>query len=154
KWMRGLKGGAVFKGHARFTGPNEVQVGSERLTADRIFLDVGGRPLVPKMPGLDGVPYLTNVTMMNLDVLPEHLIVIGGSYIGLEFAQMFRRFGSRVTVVEMGPHLVGREDEDVSLEIESFLKKEGVELRLNAKCLSVQKETGGISVGVDCTAGA
>src|SRR4029079_2058625 len=105
------------------------------------------RPLVPKMPGLDSAPYLTNVTMMDLDVLPEHLIVVGGSYIGLEFAQMFRRFGSRGTVVEMGPHLVGREDEDVSLEIESFLQKEGIALRLNAKCLSVQKEAGGISLG-------
>ena len=153
KWMRGLKDGNVFQGHARFTGPNEVQVGPDKLTAGKIYINVGGRPLAPKIPGLDGVPYLTNVTMMDLDILPEHLIVVGGSYIGLEFAQMFRRFGSRVTVVEMGPHLIGREDEDVSVEIESFLKNEGIELRLNAKCLSVQKEPGGVSIGVDCTQG-
>src|SRR5215467_7293341 len=140
KWMRGLAGAQVVRGHARFVAPAEIQVGAERLTADRIFLNVGGRPLVPAMPGIDATPYLTNVTMMDLDSLPEHLLVIGGSYIGLEFAQMFRRFGSRVTVVEMTPHLIGREDEDVSLEIESFLQKEGIELRLNAKCLSLKRE--------------
>jgi pyruvate/2-oxoglutarate dehydrogenase complex dihydrolipoamide dehydrogenase (E3) component len=154
KWMRGLPGAQVVRGHARFVGPAEIQVGSERLTADRIFLNVGGRPLVPAMPGIETAPHLTNVTMMDLDSLPEHLLVIGGSYIGLEFAQMFRRFGSRVTVVEMTPHLVGREDEDVSLEIESFLQKEGIELRLNAKCLSLKREADGVSVGVDCTQGA
>ena len=154
KWMRGLAGAQVVRGHARFVAPTEIQVGSERLTADRIFLNVGGRPLVPAMPGIDTAPYLTNVTMMDLDSLPEHLLVIGGSYIGLEFAQMVRRFGSRVTVVEMTPHLVGREDEDVSLEIESFLQKEGIELRLNAKCLSLKGEADGVSVGVDCTEGA
>ena len=154
KWMRGLKNSSVFHGHASFTAPNEVQVGSDKLTADKIYINVGGRPVAPNMPGLDTVPYLTNVTMMDLDVVPEHLIVVGGSYIGLEFAQMFRRFGSRVTVVEMGPHLIGREDEDVSIEIESFLKQEGIDLRLNAKCLSVQKEAGGISIAVDCTAGS
>lgn len=154
KWMLGLKRGKVYRGHARFVGPAEVQVGSERLTAGRIFLDVGGRPLVPRMPGADSVPYLTNVTLMDLDVVPEHLIVVGGSYVGLEFAQMFRRFGSRVTVVEMAPHLIGREDEDVSQEVEAILRKEGIELRLNAKCLSVQKEANGLSVGVECTDGA
>lgn len=154
KWMRGLAGAHVVRGHARFVAPTEIQVGPERLTADKIFLNVGGRPLVPAMPGIDTAPYLTNVTMMDLDALPEHLLVIGGSYIGLEFAQMFRRFGSRVTVVEMTPHLVGREDEDVSLEIESFLQEEGVELRLNAKCLSLKREVDGVSVGVDCTEGA
>ena len=154
KWMRGLAGAQVYRGHARFVAPAEIQVGAERLTADRIFLNVGGRPLVPAIPGVDTAPYLTNVTMMDLDSLPEHLLVIGGSYIGLEFAQMFRRFGSRVTVVEMTPHLIGREDEDVSLEIESFLQEEGIELRLNAKCLSLKREADGVSVGVDCGEGA
>jgi len=154
KWMEGLKDATVYRGHARFVAPAEVQVGSERLAADKIFVDVGGRPLVPKMPGLDGVPYLTNVAMMDLDFVPEHLLVIGGSYVGLEFAQMFRRFGSRVTVVEMGPRLVGREDEDVSLAIHDFLRAEGIELRLGAECLSVQKEADGVSVGVDCKEGA
>src|SRR5262249_39511021 len=99
KWMRGLKGGAVFNGHARFLDPNTVEVGSEKIQGDRIFLDVGGRPLVPKLKGIERVPYLTNQSLMEVDFVPEHLIVVGGSYIGLEFGQMFRRFGSRVTIV-------------------------------------------------------
>jgi pyruvate/2-oxoglutarate dehydrogenase complex dihydrolipoamide dehydrogenase (E3) component len=154
KWMRKLTGAKVFLGHARFVGAAEIQVDSERLSADRIFIDVGGRPLVPKMPGLDTVPYLTNVAIMDLDFVPQHLIVIGGSYVGLEFAQMFRRFGSRVTVVEMAPRLVAREDEDVSLAIQDFLRSEGVELRLGAECLSVQREAAGLSVGLDCAEGS
>ena len=154
KWMEGLKDAKLYRGHARFVGPTEVQIDSQTLTAEKIFLDVGGRPLIPKMPGLDGVPYLTNVSMMELDFVPEHLVVVGGSYIGLEFGQMFRRFGARVTLVEMGPRLVGREDEDVSLEIEKILREEGIELRLNAQCLSVHKEADGLSIGMDCTEGA
>jgi pyruvate/2-oxoglutarate dehydrogenase complex dihydrolipoamide dehydrogenase (E3) component len=154
KWMRKLTRAKVFLGHARFVGAGEIQVDSERLSADRIFIDVGGRPLVPKMPGLDAVPYLTNVAIMDLDFVPQHLIVIGGSYVGLEFAQMFRRFGSRVTVVEMAPRLVAREDEDVSLAIQDFLRGEGVELRLGAECLSVQRESAGLSVGLDCAEGS
>jgi len=154
KWMEGLKGAKVYRGHARFTGKNSVRVGSDQLTADKIFLNVGGRPLIPKMPGLDSVSYLTNVTMMDLDFIPEHLVVIGGSYVGLEFAQVMRRFGSRVTVVEMGPRVVGREDEDVSLEIQRFLADEGIALRLHAQCISARKEPGGLSVGLDCKEGA
>jgi pyruvate/2-oxoglutarate dehydrogenase complex dihydrolipoamide dehydrogenase (E3) component len=154
KWMEGLKGAKVYRGHARFVAPAEIQIGSERLGADKIFVDVGGRPLVPKMPGLDGVPYLTNVEIMELDFVPEHLLVIGGSYVGLEFSQMFRRFGSRVTVVEMGPRLVAREDEDVSLAIQEILRAEAIELRLGAECLSVQKDADGLSVGLGCQEGA
>jgi pyruvate/2-oxoglutarate dehydrogenase complex dihydrolipoamide dehydrogenase (E3) component len=154
KWMQGLKGAKVYRGHARFTGKDTVQVGSEQLGAERIFVNVGGRPLIPKMPGLESAPYLTNETMMDLDYVPGHLLVIGGSYVGLEFAQMVRRFGSRVTVVEMGPRLVGREDEDVSAAIQEILRAEGIELRLGAQCLSVQKDADGISVGVDCSEGA
>jgi pyruvate/2-oxoglutarate dehydrogenase complex dihydrolipoamide dehydrogenase (E3) component len=154
KWMEELKGAKVYRGHARFVTPAQIQVGSERLGADKIFLDVGGRPLIPKMPGLDSAPYLTNETMMDLDFIPGHLLVIGGSYVGLEFAQMVRRFGSRVTVVEMGPRLVGREDEDVSAAIQEILRAEGVALRLGAECLSVQKETDGLSIGLDCSEGA
>jgi pyruvate/2-oxoglutarate dehydrogenase complex dihydrolipoamide dehydrogenase (E3) component len=154
KWMEGLKGGKVYRGHARFTAKNSVEVNGEQLTAEKIFLDVGGRPSVPKMPGIETVPYLTNVTMMDVDFVPEHLIVVGGSYVGLEFAQMFRRFGARVTVVEMGPRLVGREDEDVSAEIRSFLEDEGIAVRVNAECLSAQKDADGVSVGLDCKEGA
>jgi pyruvate/2-oxoglutarate dehydrogenase complex dihydrolipoamide dehydrogenase (E3) component len=152
-WMTGLKGATVYRGHARFVGPTEVQVGPDRVHAEKIFLNVGGRPLVPKMPGVGTVPYLTNVTMMDLDFVPEHLVVVGGSYVGLEFAQMFRRFGSRVTVVEMSPRLVAREDEDVSMEIQRFLAEEGIRLRLHAECITVQKESDGLSVGLDCKDG-
>jgi pyruvate/2-oxoglutarate dehydrogenase complex dihydrolipoamide dehydrogenase (E3) component len=154
QWMDGLKGTTVYRGHARFVGRNEVRVGSERLKAERIFLNVGGRPLVPKMPELESVPYLTNSTMMDLDFVPQHLLVIGGSYVGLEFAQTFRRFGSRVTVVELGPRVVGREDADVSMEIQRFMAEEGIELRLNAECISVQKEPDGVSAGLDCREGS
>jgi pyruvate/2-oxoglutarate dehydrogenase complex dihydrolipoamide dehydrogenase (E3) component len=154
KWMAGLKDATVYRGHARFVAPAEIEVGSERLAADRIFVDVGGRPLVPNMPGLDRVPYLTNVEVMDLEFVPHHLVVIGGSYVGLEFAQMFRRFGSRVTVVEMGPRLVAREDEDVSLAIQEILRAEGIELRLGAECLTVQKDADGLSVGLGCQQGA
>ena len=151
KWVDGLKGAKVYRGHARFTGKNAVQVGGEQLAAGKIFVNVGGRPLIPKMPGLDTVPYLTNETIMDVDFVPPHLVVVGGSYVGLEFAQMFRRFGSRVTVVEMGPRLVAREDEDVSLEIQRFLAAEGIQLRLHAECISMQKEPEGLSVGLDCS---
>jgi pyruvate/2-oxoglutarate dehydrogenase complex dihydrolipoamide dehydrogenase (E3) component len=128
-------------------------VASENLRAERIFLNVGGRPFVPNMPGLDNVPYLTNVSMMDVDFVPHHLLVVGGSYVGLEFAQMFRRFGARVTVIEMGERLVGREDEDVSLAIQDFLRGEGVALRLGAKCITVSKEPQGVSVGLECSKG-
>jgi len=154
KWMEGLKTGKVFRGHARFSGPDRVQVNGEELVAGKIFVNVGGRPLVPDMPGLKEIEYLTNQQMMTLKSLPEHLLVIGGSYIGLEFGQMMRRFGARVTVIEMGPRLVAREDEDVSASLKAFLEAEGIEVRLGAKCLSVKKEPDGVSVGLDCHEGA
>jgi len=153
-WMSGLENGRVFRGHARFTGPRTVEVNGTELTAERIFLNVGGRPRLPPFPGIDTTPYLTNVTMMDLDVLPEHLIVVGGSYVGLEFAQMFRRFGSRVTIVEMAPRLIAREDEDVSLAIQDFLKAEGITLRLDAMCISLHNGDDGVSVNVNCKEGA
>jgi len=151
--VEGLRDGRLYRGHARFTGPDTVQVNGEALCAEKIFLDVGGRPRIPPMPGLDTVPYLTNVTMMDLDFVPEHLLVVGGSYLGLEFAQMMRRFGSRVTVVEMQPRLVAREDEDVSLAIQEFLRDEGISLRLDAQCLSARQEANGLSVELGCKDG-
>ncbi|OGA72591.1 MAG: mercuric reductase [Betaproteobacteria bacterium RIFCSPLOWO2_12_FULL_65_14] len=154
KWMRGLGNATVIRGHARFVSEKVIRVNGQELTADKIFLNVGGRPLVPKMPGLEAVPYFTNVSMMEVDFVPEHLIVVGGSYVGLEFAQMYRRFGARVTVVEMGPRLVGREDEDVSLEIRSFLEREGIEVRLDAECLSAEREGAGVAIGLGCKEGA
>jgi pyruvate/2-oxoglutarate dehydrogenase complex dihydrolipoamide dehydrogenase (E3) component len=154
KWMRGLEGARVYQGHARFTGPKRVRVGDEELSAERIFVDVGGRPLVPKMPGLYRVPSLTNVSLMDVDFLPEHLIVVGGSYIGLEFGQMFRRFGSRVTIVEMAPRLIAREDEDVSKAVKDIFEAEGVEVRLNAECLEVTRKENDVEIGLGCKEGA
>jgi pyruvate/2-oxoglutarate dehydrogenase complex dihydrolipoamide dehydrogenase (E3) component len=154
KWMLGLKTGKVYRGHARFSGPDRVRVNGEEIAAGKIFVNVGGRPLVPDMPGLSEVPFLTNQSMMTLKDLPAHLLVIGGSYVGLEFGQMMRRFGSKVTVIEKGPRLVAREDEDVSAALKEFLEAEGIEVRLDAKCLSVKKEAHGVSVGLDCTEGA
>jgi pyruvate/2-oxoglutarate dehydrogenase complex dihydrolipoamide dehydrogenase (E3) component len=153
RWMRGLENGTVIKGHARFTGPNTVEVKGKALTAPHIFLDVGGRPLVPKIAGVDKVPFLTNVSIMDVDFVPRHLVVVGGSYVGLEFAQMYRRFGSRVTVVEMGPRLIGREDEDVSHAVREFLEDEGIDVRLGAECLSLKKTKTGVAVGVECKEG-
>ena len=154
KWMRGLERARVYRGHARFTGETTVKVGGSELAAEKIFINVGGRPLVPDMPGLDKLPFLTNVSMMEVDFVPAHLLVVGGSYVGLEFAQMFRRFGSRVTVVEMGPRLVGREDEDVSQALKEMLEAEGIEVRLGAECLSAHKSGKGVSIGVACKQGA
>jgi pyruvate/2-oxoglutarate dehydrogenase complex dihydrolipoamide dehydrogenase (E3) component len=116
-WLRGMKGCTVIEGHARFVARDAIGVGEERLSAPRIFINVGGRAFVPDLPGIDRIPHLTNTSMLRLDRVPSHLIAIGGSYIGLEFAQMYRRFGAAVTVVEMKPRLVSREDEDVSQAI-------------------------------------
>ena len=154
KWMRGTQGITVFQGHARFVDKNSVAVNGETLSAPQIFINVGGRPLIPKMPGLDAVPYLTNQSMMDLDFVPEHLLVVGGSYIGLEFGQMLRRFGSKVTVVEMGPRLVGREDEDVSQALREILEAEGIQVRTGAECLAVEKDGAGVSIGLGCHEGA
>ncbi|WP_297510034.1 FAD-containing oxidoreductase [uncultured Caulobacter sp.] len=154
KWLRGMAGVTVVEGHARLESADTVRVGDDLLTAPRIFLNVGGRANVPDMPGIDEIPYLTNVGMMRLDVLPEHLVIVGGSYIGLEFAQMFRRFGSQVTVVEMGPRLIGREDPDISDAVREILEVEGVTVRLNAECIQFSKVEEGVQVHVTCEAGA
>ena len=150
EWMRGLKNGTVYHGHARFDSAHIVRVNDEMLEAEKIFINVGGRALVPPMPGLDQVPYLTNSSMMDVDFLPEHLIVIGGSYIGLEFGQMYRRFGADVTIIEKGPRLIAREDEDVSNAIQDILQNEGVQIRLNAECMSARPHGERIAVGLDC----
>ena len=148
--LKGLKNGTVFEGHARFESERVVRVGEETLTAERIFINVGGRANVPEMPGIEQIEYLTNSTMMQVDYLPERLVIIGGGYIGLEFAQMFRRFGSEVTVVEMGPQLAGKEDEDVSQAMREILEGEGVQVRLNAKCISFSKRGKMPVAGLDC----
>lgn len=153
RWMRGLKHGQVFQGHGRFLSANSVAVGSDELTAPRIFLDVGGRALVPPMPGLDRLPFLTNSSLMQVDTLPEHLLIVGGSYVGLEFAQMFRRFGSRVTVIERGAQLLPREDPEVAKGVQEILAGEGVVFESGADCLSVEGEPGRIVVNAACGAG-
>ena len=129
QWLRNMNGCTVFKGHARFESANVVRVDEQQLTAPRIFINVGGRALVPDMPGIGDVPFLTNTSILALDQVPQHLIVVGGSYVGLEFAQMYRRFGAEVTIVEKGPRLIGREDEDVSQEVRSILEREGITVR-------------------------
>jgi pyruvate/2-oxoglutarate dehydrogenase complex dihydrolipoamide dehydrogenase (E3) component len=149
-WVRGLKNGTVYHGHARFESPHSVRVNDDVLEAEKIFINVGGRALVPAMPGLDEVSYLTNSSMMNVDFLPEHLIIVGGSYIGLEFAQMYRRFGANVTIVEKAPRLIVREDEDVSTAVQGILEREGIAIRLNAECITARAQDGRVVVGLDC----
>ncbi|MBS7543079.1 FAD-containing oxidoreductase [Ancylobacter oerskovii] len=153
-WLDGMNGCTVFRGHARFTGPHDIEVDGTALTAPQIFINVGGRASVPDLPGIGDVPYLTNSDMVELDTVPGHLVVIGGSYIGLEFAQMFRRFGARVTVVEKSERLIAREDEDVSTAIREILEAEGIEVRTNAECLSLARHDDGVAVRVGCAEGA
>ncbi|MGV3577576.1 FAD-containing oxidoreductase [Brevundimonas sp.] len=153
KWLGGMKGCTVIGGHARFLSPTEMQVGEARITAPRIFLNVGGRAAIPDMPGVHGVPVLTNTTILELTQVPEHLVVVGGSYIGLEFAQMFRRFGSQVTVVEKGDRIIAREDPEISNAIQKALEAEGVRFRLNAECITFAARGDRIGVGVSCTEG-
>lgn len=149
-WLKGTPNVTLIEGHARFDGPHSVRVNDTVLEAPEIFINVGGRANVPDMPGIADVPYLTNSSMMGVDFLPEHLIVIGGSYIGLEFAQMYRRFGSRVTVVEMAPRLIAREDEEVSSAIQAILESEGIAILLNAECLTAARRGNGVAVALAC----
>jgi pyruvate/2-oxoglutarate dehydrogenase complex dihydrolipoamide dehydrogenase (E3) component len=153
RWLRGMKGCTVLQGAARFESPDTLVVGDERLRAPRIYINVGGRAIVPDLPGIDRVSTLTNTSMLALDRVPEHLIVIGGSYIGLEFAQMYRRFGARVTVVEQSPRLVMREDEEVSVVIREILEGEGITVRTGAQCIRFAPHAAGVAVAVDCTGG-
>jgi len=151
--LRTLANCTVYQGHARFEAPHEVSVGDVRLTAEKIFLNVGGRAIVPEIPGLDAVKYLTNSSMMHVDFLPPHLVIIGGSYIGLEFGQMFRRFGSKVTILEAGPRLISREDQDVSDAIREIFLKEQIDVRLSTKCTRLAKEGDEIVLSIE-SAGA
>lgn len=152
-WLDGMKGCTVLEGHARFVSPTEMQVGEIRITAPKIFLNVGGRAVLPDMPGVHDVPVLTNTTILELTEIPEHLVVVGGSYIGLEFAQMFRRFGSEVTVVEKGERIIAREDPEISDAIQKALEAEGIRFRLSAECITFAPRGDWVGVGVDCTEG-
>jgi pyruvate/2-oxoglutarate dehydrogenase complex dihydrolipoamide dehydrogenase (E3) component len=153
KGLRALPHCTVVQGHARLASPREVIAGGARLAAERIFLDVGARPAVPEMPGLGEVDYLTSSSMMDLDVLPRRLVIVGGGYVGLEFGQMYRRFGSEVTVVEKAPRLLHREDDDVSAAVADVLEREGIHLRLGAECIGVAARGDDVGVSVDCAAG-
>ena len=155
RMTQGVKNGlakncTVIEGHARFTGPHEVAVNDKTLRADKIFINVGARALLPEMPGVDSVPFLTNASLLQLQALPEHLIVVGGSYVGLEFAQMFRRFGSRVTVIEMKDRIASKEDPDVSDAIRTFLEAEEIDFRVRSECIRLEKGGHGVRVGIEC----
>ena len=153
RWMKSTPDLTVYEGHGRFTGPHTVEVNCDALQADQIFVNAGARAAVPDMPGARDVPFLTSAGILDLDVVPEHLIVVGGSYIGLEFAQMYRRFGSRVTVVEKGDRLIAREDEDVSATLQQILEAEGIDVRLKATCIGLRRTPSGAAVSVDCAQG-
>ncbi|ORB68483.1 FAD-containing oxidoreductase [Mycolicibacterium tusciae] len=145
-WIEGMDGATLIRGHARFEGPHIIRVDDRVLEADRIFLNVGGRAVAPDMPGLTDIDYMTNVGILELDTVPEHLVVIGGSYIALEFAQMYRRFGARVTVIEKGPRLTSREDEDVSETIKEILEAEGIDVVVGASDIRFTKRDNGFEV--------
>ncbi|MBD2109707.1 FAD-containing oxidoreductase [Nodosilinea sp. FACHB-13] len=152
-WLGSMERLTVFYGQARFESANTLRVGDELLSAPQIFINVGGRARVPDMPGVGEIDYLTNTSMLALDSLPRHLVVVGGSYIGLEFAQIYRRFGAEVTVVEKGPRLVSREDEDISTAIRAMLEAEGVQVRTGAECIAFAPHADGALVHLDCTDG-
>lgn len=152
-WLGGMKNCTVFRGTAKFTSPGTMQVNDDVLRAGKVFLNVGARPSVPEMPGVHEVPYLTSTTLLQLEKLPEHLIVVGGSYVGLEFAQMFRRFGAQVTVVERSDRLVSHEDEDVSEEVKKILEAEGIGVELGSECIRLEMRDGRPLVHMDCSSG-
>lgn len=152
-WLGNMEGLTLIRGHARFESPDTVRVGEDVLKAPRIFINTGGRATTRSIKGTDKVEYLNNTSILKLDTVPEHLVVVGGSYIGLEFAQMYRRFGAEVTIVEMGPRLIGREDEDVSEAIREILAAEGIAVRTGATCIELHPHAEGVAVDVDCASG-
>jgi pyruvate/2-oxoglutarate dehydrogenase complex dihydrolipoamide dehydrogenase (E3) component len=153
QWLRGMDRCTVIQGHARFESPTTVRVGDALFTAPRIFLDVGGRAHVPDLPGIARVPYLTNTSILALSHVPRHLVIVGGSYIGLEFGQMYRRFGAEVTIVEKGPRLVGHEDPDVADAIREIFEGEEITVRTSATCIGLEPHAAGVAVSVDCSEG-
>jgi pyruvate/2-oxoglutarate dehydrogenase complex dihydrolipoamide dehydrogenase (E3) component len=161
KWLRSTQNVSVFAGHARFTGPHAISISdpdgriSTELSADEFFLNTGTRPVIPKLDGLERIRYLTNSTLLDLTELPEHLAIVGGSYIALEFAQMFRRFGSRVTVLVRGERILSREDADFSEVVQQVLTREGVVFRFNSAPARVEPLSGegSSAVRVSCASG-
>jgi pyruvate/2-oxoglutarate dehydrogenase complex dihydrolipoamide dehydrogenase (E3) component len=153
-WLRGTKNCTVYQGHAQFESPTEVRVDDRLLTAHRIFINVGGRATIPPLPGVADTSCLTNSTLLDLDTLPQHLVIVGGGYVGLEFGQIFRRFGSDVTIIEKASGLIAHEDEDVSSAVREILEREGIQFRLNANCIALSRGKTGVAAKVDCVEGA
>ena len=153
KWLRGMDKCTVFHAPARFVSNHEIEVDSEIIDADQIFINVGGRAVVPDMRGVNDIAYLTNSSILDLEELPEHLVVVGGSYVGLEFAQMFRRFGSSVTIVEKRSRLIMHEDEDIAAAVKEILESEGIDIRLDAECIAFEPAERGAFVHTHCDAG-
>jgi pyruvate/2-oxoglutarate dehydrogenase complex dihydrolipoamide dehydrogenase (E3) component len=153
-WMRGMQNCTVYKGHARFESAQSVSVDEDVLTSERIFINVGGRPRIPAFPGIENIPFLTSTSLLELEELPAHLLVIGGSYVGLEFAQMYRRFGSDVTVIEKEPRLLSHEDVEIAAAIQAALEEEGVQIRLGAECIRLAHQGDSVTANVDCLEGS
>ena len=149
-WLAGMPNVELIRGHARFDGPKTIAVNDQRLTAPKIFLNVGARAYTPDMPGLKDVPYLTNTEIIALEELPRHLVIVGGSYIGLEFAQMYRRFGAEVTIIERSDRLISREDEDVSHAVRDIIEAEGITVRTGVTCIGFSKQEAGAAVSIEC----
>jgi pyruvate/2-oxoglutarate dehydrogenase complex dihydrolipoamide dehydrogenase (E3) component len=152
-WLGTMTNCTVYRGHARFESAHVVRVGDELLKSDSIFINVGARPTIPLFPGIESVKYLTSTSLLALDVLPQHILIIGGGYIGLEFAQMYRRFGSEVTLIEREPRLISHEDEEVSAAIRSALEAEGIQVRTGAECIHLMPREKGVLASVNCVSG-
>jgi pyruvate/2-oxoglutarate dehydrogenase complex dihydrolipoamide dehydrogenase (E3) component len=153
-WIRGMQNCTVYKGHARFESARSVSIDGQVLTAEQIFINVGGRPRIPVFPGTDSVAFLTSTSLLELEVLPAHLVIIGGSYVGLEFAQMYRRFGSDVTVIEKEPRLLSHEDPEVTAAIQTALEAEGIQIRLGAECIQLAHDAESVTANVHCSTGS
>jgi pyruvate/2-oxoglutarate dehydrogenase complex dihydrolipoamide dehydrogenase (E3) component len=153
EWLGALPRCTVIRGHARFESPDVIRVGEDQLSAPRIFLNVGGRATVPPLPGIERVPHLNNSSLLALDRLPAHLVVVGGSYVGLEFAQVYRRLGAQVTVIERQPRLIAGEDDEVSETIRGIFEGEGITVRTSADCIRLAPDGAGVAVSVDCLEG-
>jgi pyruvate/2-oxoglutarate dehydrogenase complex dihydrolipoamide dehydrogenase (E3) component len=153
-WLRGMQNCTVYKGHARFESARSVSIDGQLLTSEQIFINVGGRPRKPAFPGIDEVAFLTSTSLLELEELPAHLIIIGGSYVGLEFAQMYRRFGSEVTVIEQQPRLLSHEDPEVAAAIQSALEAEGIQIRVEAECIQLAHDGGSVTASVQCSTGS
>jgi pyruvate/2-oxoglutarate dehydrogenase complex dihydrolipoamide dehydrogenase (E3) component len=153
-WIRGMQNCTVYQGHARFESARSVSVDGQVLTSEQIFINVGGRPRIPAFPGMDNVASLTSTSLLELEELPAHLVIVGGSYVGLEFAQMYRRFGSDVTVIEKQPRLLSHEDLEVAAAIQSALEAEGIQIRLGAECIELAQHAGSVTANVQCLEGS